>query len=222
MEEDILMNIPNKLTVGRFILSLVLIILMVFPYSACGWTPGILGTTGFTLIDLLCAIIFVVGAITDTLDGNIARKRHLVSDFGKFMDPLADKALVNSSIILLAVYKPDYLPAIFAVLFIIRDLAVDGLRFLSATNGVVIAANKWGKAKTVAQMIVLPFIFLNGFPLDYLLGDKTYIFTTVLIAIALVLSLISGGIYLYDGRAVFSNMNGESQTGNGEKKTDGR
>jgi CDP-diacylglycerol--glycerol-3-phosphate 3-phosphatidyltransferase len=94
------------------------------------------------------------------------------------------------------------MPVIFPVLMIIRDLAVDGLRFLAASKGQVIAANKWGKAKTVAQMIVIPFVFIAGFPFNYWLKGDTKILTTALTSVALALSLISGGIYIYDGRSV--------------------
>jgi CDP-diacylglycerol--glycerol-3-phosphate 3-phosphatidyltransferase len=204
-------NVPNRLTIARFVLSLVILFLMVFPYAACGWTPNEVGSSGFSVIDLVCCVLFIIGSITDTLDGNIARSQGLISDFGKFMDPLADKALVDTALIVLSVTKPTLLPVFITVLFVIRDLAVDGLRFLAASEGEVIAANKWGKTKTVAQMIAIPFIFLNGFPLNYLLKENTFYFTIVLISIALILSLISGGIYIYDGRRLIQNMAGVSK-----------
>ena len=194
------MNLPNKLTIMRFILSFILVVLMVWPYEATGISVLQIPTTGFNIIDLICCLLFIVAAVTDAFDGHIARSRNLVTDFGKFMDPLADKFLVNSSLIVLAVFNPDMLPAIVVVIMIGRDLAVDGLRFLAASKGEVIAANKFGKAKTIAQMIAIPFIFLNGFPFNYLFGEYTYIVPLVFICIALALSLISGYIYLYRGR----------------------
>lgn len=194
------MNLPNKLTIMRFILAFLLVVLMVWPYEATGVSVLEIPTTGFNIIDLICCLLFIVAAVTDAFDGNIARSRNLITDFGKFMDPLADKFLVNSSLIVLAVFKPDMLPAIVVVLMIGRDLAVDGLRFLAASKGEVIAANKFGKAKTIAQMIAIPFIFLNGFPFNYFLGEYTYIVPLVFICIALALSLISGWIYLHRGR----------------------
>ena len=97
-------NIPNILSISRFVLTIVLIILMGINFS---YNP-IIGNTNFKMIDLVCCIIFIVASFTDFLDGKIARKYHLVSNFGKFIDPLADKALVNSSLILLACYKSQY------------------------------------------------------------------------------------------------------------------
>lgn len=194
------MNLPNKLTLLRFVLALVTVVLMVLPWNSMGVTVVEIPTTGFTVVDLICCLFFITASITDAVDGHIARSRNLVTDFGKFMDPLADKFLVNASLIVLAVVKTSMLPAIVVVLFIGRDLAVDGLRFLAASKGEVIAANKWGKAKTIAQMIAIPFIFLNGFPFNYFLNEFTYIVPLVFICVALALSLISGGIYIYTGR----------------------
>jgi CDP-diacylglycerol--glycerol-3-phosphate 3-phosphatidyltransferase len=223
------MNLPNRLTIARFFASMVIILLMVFPYQACGWTPTEIGTSGFNLVDLLCCVLFVLASITDTLDGNIARSQHLISDFGKFMDPLADKALVNSALVLLAIYKPynaavanDPLSAnwmilsIFVVLMILRDIAVDGLRFVAASQGEVLAASYWGKAKTVAQMIAIPFVFVNGFPFTYVSELAAQIFSLVLIGIACVLSLISGGIYLHKGNKYFRNIETETCKKDGE------
>ena len=194
------MNLPNRLTLIRFLLAFVTVILMVLPWNNMGVNIVMIPTTGFNVVDLICCFFFIIASITDAVDGHIARSRNLVTDFGKFMDPLADKFLVNASLIVLAVVKSSMLPAIVVVLFIGRDLAVDGLRFLAASKGEVIAANKWGKAKTIAQMIAIPFIFLNGFPFNYILGEYTFIIPLIFICIALALSLISGGIYIYTGR----------------------
>ena len=194
------MNLPNRLTLFRFVLAFILIFLYVFPFSSLGVSVVEIPTTGFNVIDLVCTILFIVASITDLLDGNIARKRNLVTNFGKFMDPLADKFLVNSSLILLAVYKSNLLPAIIVILMIGRDLAVDGMRFIASSKGEVIAANIYGKLKTVVQMVVIPVIFLNGFPFNYLLKEYTFILTIVFASIALFFSLLSGIIYIYRGR----------------------
>lgn len=196
-------NIPNILSISRFVLTIVLIILMGINFS---YNP-IIGNTNFTMIDLVCCIIFIVASFTDFLDGKIARKYHLVSNFGKFIDPLADKALVNSSLILLACYKSQYsfFLGIVVALMILRDIAVDGLRFIAASKGEVIAANIYGKLKTVAQMLAIPFLFLNGFPLNYLTIEYAYILPEVLICLALVFSYISGFIYIYRGRKFILN-----------------
>lgn len=194
------MNTPNKITITRFILTIILIAIMVFPYNSCNINIPYLGNTGFNVIDLVGCIIFIVASITDFVDGHLARKNNLVTDFGKFMDPLADKFLVNSSLIILAVQKSNLLPVLIVVLMIGRDIAVDGIKLISAKKGRTVAANIYGKLKTVFQMIAIPVIFLNGFPLNYLLKENTYIITIILASLACLMSLISGVIYIYQNR----------------------
>lgn len=194
------MNTPNKITITRFILTIILIAIMVFPYNSCNINIPYLGNTGFNVIDLVECIIFIVASITDFVDGHLARKNNLVTDFGKFMDPLADKFLVNSSLIILAVQKSNLLPVLIVVLMIGRDIAVDGIKLISAKKGRTVAANIYGKLKTVFQMIAIPVIFLNGFPFNYLLKENTYIITIILASLACLMSLISGVIYIYQNR----------------------
>ncbi len=194
------MNTPNKITITRFILTIILIAIMVFPYNSCNINIPYLGNTGFNVIDLVGCIIFIVASITDFVDGHLARKNNLVTDFGKFMDPLADKFLVNSSLIILAVQKSNFLPVLIVVLMIGRDIAVDGIKLISAKKGRTVAANIYGKLKTVFQMIAIPVIFLNGFPFNYLLKENTYIITIILASLACLMSLISGVIYIYQNR----------------------
>ncbi len=194
------MNTPNKITITRFILTIILIAIMVFPYNSCNINIPYLGNTGFNVIDLVGCIIFIVASITDFIDGHLARKNNLVTDFGKFMDPLADKFLVNSSLIILAVQKSNLLPVLIVVLMIGRDIAVDGIKLISAKKGRTVAANIYGKLKTVFQMIAIPVIFLNGFPFNYLLKENTYIIAIILASLACLMSLISGVIYIYQNR----------------------
>lgn len=176
---------------------------------------------GFNWIDLLCCVIFIIGSITDAIDGHIARSRNLVTNLGKFLDPLADKFLVDSAFILLAT-RMDFaghfqiLP-IFPVLFIGRDLAMDGLRSIAAANGKVLAANMYGKVKTAIQMGLIPVLFLNGFPfslmnftsdIDLWLSTRfeyTYVITNVLVLIALFFSLLSMVIYFVQNRNVLKD-----------------
>lgn len=194
------MNLPNKITISRLIIAVIMIFFAVFPWANVGASSILttLGNTGFTILDLILAILFVVGSATDAIDGKIARKYNLITDFGKFFDPLADKFLVNSTLIFLACY--GRIPALIIILMIGRDLAVDGIRFMAASKGEVIAANIFGKLKTVFQMITIPFVMLNGFPFNYLFKEHTYIFLDVLLSITCAMSLISGFIYLYRGR----------------------
>ena len=194
------MNLPNKITISRLIIVVIMIFFAVFPWANVGASSILttLGNTGFTILDLILAILFVVGSATDAIDGKIARKYNLITDFGKFFDPLADKFLVNSALIFLACY--GRIPALIIILMIGRDLAVDGIRFMAASKGEVIAANIFGKLKTVFQMVTIPFVMLNGFPFNYLFKEHTYIFLDVLLNITCAMSLISGFIYLYRGR----------------------
>lgn len=194
------MNLPNKITISRLIIAVIMIFFAVFPWANVGASSILttLGNTGFTILDLILAIFFVVGSATDAIDGKIARKYNLITDFGKFFDPLADKFLVNSALIFLACY--GRIPALIIILMIGRDLAVDGIRFMAASKGEVIAANIFGKLKTVFQMVTIPFVMLNGFPFNYLFKEHTYIFLDVLLSITCAMSLISGFIYLYRGR----------------------
>lgn len=194
------MNLPNKITISRLIIAVIMIFFAVFPWANVGASSILttLGNTGFTILDLILAILFVVGSSTDAIDGKIARKYNLITDFGKFFDPLADKFLVNSALIFLACY--GRIPALIIILMIGRDLAVDGIRFMAASKGEVIAANIFGKLKTVFQMVTIPFVMLNGFPFNYLFKEHTYIFLDVLLSITCAMSLISGFIYLYRGR----------------------
>lgn len=194
------MNLPNKITISRLIIAVIMIFFAVFPWANVGASSILttLGNTGFTILDLILAILFVVGSATDAIDGKIARKYNLITDFGKFFDPLADKFLVNSALIFLACY--GRIPALIIILMIGRDLAVDGIRFMAASKDEVIAANIFGKLKTVFQMVTIPFVMLNGFPFNYLFKEHTYIFLDVLLSITCAMSLISGFIYLYRGR----------------------
>lgn len=179
-----------------------------------------LGPLSFNAIQLIITILFISACITDAIDGHIARKKNIVTNFGKFMDPLADKFLVNSTLILL-VSSPQYwhdiqtattIPVLIVVLMVGRDIAVDGLRLLASKSGEVIAANIYGKIKTVMQMIVIPMILLGGFPysLITLAGDYTdivNIISTILLGLTCLMSVISGIIYIIKGKKVLKGGN---------------
>lgn len=195
------MNTPNKITVSRLFIAFAMILFLVFPWWPAAMTDQ-LGSTGLSVVDIVATALFIAGALTDAVDGHLARRDHLVTDFGKFFDPLADKFLVNSALVILAVRSPDLLPVLIVVLMIGRDLAVDGLRLLAAHKGQVIAANIFGKLKTVCQMVAIPLVMLKGFPFNYWLKGNTYILVVVLVSITLAMSLVSGAIYLYRGRAL--------------------
>ena len=162
------MNLPNKLTILRVIMVpfFVLFMLTDIGGSANKW---------------ISLILFVVASLTDLLDGKIARKYNLVTNFGKFMDPLADKLLVCSALICF-VGKGE-LAAWIVIIIIAREFIISGFRLVASDNGVVIAANYWGKFKTVSQMIMIILIILD---LDFL-----NILTQIFIWIALALTVIS-------------------------------
>ena len=153
------MNLPNQLTVFRIILIPVFIILLSVPYA---WQS--LDVTGvmLPLNWLLAAIVFAVASITDFLDGQIARRQHLVTNFGKFADPLADKLLVMTALIFLTGF--NVVPAWMTAVIVIRELAVTGLRTLIVeNNGKVLAAQMPGKIKTFSQMFAIFFLYLKDF-----------------------------------------------------------
>lgn len=217
------MNTPNKITSIRLALAFVVIIvfsLSFIPASATFTPEIVIGQLhmGFNWIDIVCCILFIIASITDAIDGHIARSRNLVTDFGKFLDPFADKFLVDSSLLLLCVrldWSGHYqvMPFLIA-LFIGRDLAMDGFRMVAAGKGTILAANIWGKVKTAVQMGLIPVLFLNGFPFSLIPNELnlnswlttrfqyTYILTNIFVLITLFFSLLSLGIYLYKNRAV--------------------
>lgn len=157
------MNLPNKLTIARVIA-----------------VPFFIGAYYFSWY-LLAFIIFVAASLTDMLDGKIARKYNLVTNFGKFMDPLADKLLVCSALICLVELKE--LPAWMVIVIISREFIISGFRLVASDNGVVIAASYWGKFKTTFQMIAVVLLIV-GIP-------ALSMVTTAVVWIALVLTVIS-------------------------------
>ncbi len=191
------MNLPNKITIFRMVLvvALVAILLLPFNYSYVG------NSSVLTWQYLIAFIIFIVASFSDFVDGYVARKYDLVTTFGKFMDPIADKLLVNTSFIILAIQGPVRIPAIVVIIMIGRDIVVDALRMISVEKGIVIAASKLGKLKTVTQMIALSFIFLADWPFVYL-GTDGWIGISLCYLAALI-SLISGIDYVIKGRKVF-------------------
>ncbi len=141
------MNLPNKLTILR-------VIMIPFFVVALLWNGGTDQTLRY-----VAAGIFIVASFTDFLDGNIARKHNLVTNFGKFMDPLADKLLVCSALICLI--ELDQIPAWMVIIIIGREFIISGFRLVASDNGVVIAASYWGKFKTVFQMAAVILLILN-------------------------------------------------------------
>ena len=176
------MNLPNKLTIFRVIL---------IPFFVFFLLTDVLGANG----DYLALVIFIVASLTDMLDGKIARKYNLVTNFGKFMDPLADKLLVCSAMICLV--EMGRIPAWIVIVIISREFIISGFRLIAAENGIVIAANYWGKFKTVSQMIMIILLLID-------LGGVFDILEQIFIWLSLALTVISLITYIWQNRSVLS------------------
>lgn len=175
------MNLPNKITLLRVALIPVFAVLALapIPYG-----------------DIWAAIIFFIAAISDAVDGNIARGRGLVTNFGKFADPLADKMLVGVAMVCLVTM--GRLPAWVLIIILCREFIVDGLRMIAVEKGEVIAASKWGKLKTLFQMIMVIMLLISS--LGFLQHAFYDILCWIVIIIAVALTLWSGFDYLRQGR----------------------
>lgn len=162
------MNLPNKLTLFRIVLIPVIILVYLFPYASFGIEPAVfsIGTVSISIINIVALVIYVVAAVTDALDGHIARSRNLITTFGKFADPIADKLLTTTMFLLFL--SRGMIPFIPVFIMIARDTVVDGCRMLAASNGKVVAAQMMGKLKTVFQMVTVALILLNNLPFELL------------------------------------------------------
>ena len=179
------MNLPNKLTLFRVILIPFFVFFLLAPYFE-----------GYG--NYIAVAIFIVASITDFLDGKIARKYNLVTNFGKFMDPLADKLLVCSALICLI--QLELIPAWVVILIIAREFIISGFRLVASDNGVVIAASYWGKFKTAFQMLTVIVLILN-------IPNKVFtILGTVLIYVSLALTVISLIDYIAKNKDVLKDQ----------------
>ncbi len=180
------MNLPNTLTLVRIVM------IPIFMVAILLKLPG--GKAYFYYQDQVAAIIFVLAAATDGIDGYIARKWSQVTNLGKFLDPLADKLLVSAALI--ALIQLGTVSAWIVWVILAREFAVTGLRAIAASEGVVISASKLGKLKTLAQVVAITALILKDWPLSYL---HIYIGQPILY-IALILTIISGVDYLVKSR----------------------
>ena len=197
------MNIPTKITVSRIGLTIALLVyLLVLNYLPS--LPIIyLGNSNFgvSIYSLIAAIVFVIASTTDLLDGYLARKWKQVTDLGKFLDPVADKLLVDSLLIYL-VLPHTYInqltiPTYAAIIMIVRDLVCDALRFIAAGKGRVLSANIFGKIKTVLQMVSITLLLLNGWPFSYFdLNWGCWRIAYIFLYLSTFASFMSGLIYV--------------------------
>lgn len=195
------MNLANKLTIFRIILVPIMIIIPFFQLQGELW--------GIPTTYLLLEVIFIIASFTDKLDGSIARSRNQITTFGKFLDPIADKILVIVSMLILV--EANRLPAWLPAIVIIREFVVSGYRLVAVEkNGNVIAADIWGKLKTVTQMIgiALAFIDINAFGAFLTENLTGYAFilnvlTTIILTISVIATIFSGFNYLKGSKELF-------------------
>lgn len=187
------MNLPNKITLARiFLVPVVMLFLLVrFDFGVF-----IFGTFKITYSEIIATLIFIIAASTDGLDGYIARKKKLVTNLGKFLDPLADKLLISA--VLISLVEMQRLDAWVAILIISREFAVTGLRLVAVAEGQVIAASNWGKLKTVIQIIAVSALMINNFPFSYI-GLP---FSTIMVWAAVIITLFSGIDYFVKNKHV--------------------
>ena len=181
-----IMNLPNKLTLLRVVLIVPFVIILL---SDCFGEYS----------RWIALAIFIVASLTDLLDGKIARKYNLVTNFGKFMDPLADKVLVCSAMICLVHLSPDLLPAWAVIIILAREFIISGFRLVASDAGIVIAASMWGKCKTVSQMTMV-IIMLADIRWKYM-----PVITSAIMWIAVILTVISLVDYIWKNRGVLAD-----------------
>ena len=221
------MNLPTKITVTRIVAIVVMIISLFVLNLIPDFQTIELGNTGINLVFLIIFVVFLIACYTDHLDGYLARKNNQVTDLGKFLDPVADKLLVNSLVIFLiaphmfARYIPapsdgGYIASFSmwcAIILVARDIVVDALRFVAASKGKVIAANIFGKLKTVLEMVAIGAVLLNGFPFRYFDASwpEGLHIVDFLVYLATLASLLSGIIYVVQNKHVFKEDEVEKQ-----------
>lgn len=191
------MNLPNKITVSRIILSIIVLIMMVIPFNELGInfpTYLIAGRVTVNLKYIICAVIFIIASLTDSLDGYLARKNNQVTDFGKVMDAIADKILVNGILIVLAC--DGFITPAIPVIIITRDTFVDSIKMVAGQSGHAVGASILGKLKTICMMTGVSLMLLYNLPFELIGINVAY----GLIIIATVLSVISGIQYFQNNK----------------------
>ena len=190
------MNLPNKITIIRIILSFILMLLLILPWYNLGvdWPVYEVCGIGVNLKYIIAGVIFLVASLSDFIDGYLARKNDMVTDFGKVADAIADKVLVNGLLIILAYER--IIPVVIPVVIITRDIVVDSLKMLSGNKGKVVAASKLGKIKTACMMSGLTFTLFYNLPFELI----NFPLSDLLLLVATIMSIISGCDYYYQSK----------------------
>ena len=189
------MNFANNLTKSRIIMAIIILTILLFPWSDIHFTFPTFLVAGKVLVDskyIIAGFIFVMASVTDYLDGQTARKEKKTSDYGAIMDAIADKVLVNGVLIVLA-YQ-GFISVLIPVIIVLRDTIVDALRIGAASKKVIVKANKWGKLKTATMLMGISLMLFYNLPFEIW---NIYL-AEILIDIATVLSVASGVIYYFD------------------------
>lgn len=199
------MNLPNKITMSRIVLSLIIIILLLFPFDATGVSLPKIFVNESIVIDIkyiVAGVLFVVASLTDFVDGHIARKYNMVTDFGKMLDAIADKVLVNAILIILA--STGFISAIIPVIIVVRDIVVDTIKMVAGNKGRVVAAIYTGKIKTACMMVGITLTLFYNLPFE-LWNIRV---SDALLIIAAVLSVVSAIQYFDMNKdLIFDNQN---------------
>lgn len=183
------MNLPNKITISRIILSIILILILIFPFDSIGISTYKLFVAEKLVIDIkyiIAGILFIIASLTDFLDGYIARKYNMVTDFGKMVDAIADKLLVDSVLIILS--STGFINPIIPVVIVARDIVADTIKMIAASKGKVVAAIKTGKIKTACLMIGITLTLFYNLPFELINKRVSDIF----LIIATIMAIISG------------------------------
>lgn len=187
------MNLANKITLARIILVPVIMLFLLVRFD---WGSVTFAGATITYSEIIATLIFIIAASTDGLDGYIARKRKLVTNLGKFLDPLADKLLITAALISLV--DKGSVAAWMAIVIISREFAVTGLRLVAAADGQVIAASKLGKLKTITQIVAICAVMLNNFPFSMI----RFPFDWLAMWMAVIITIYSGVDYFLKNKEV--------------------
>ncbi len=186
------MNLPNKITMARIYISIFIIAILLFPFDNAGIIVPKLFINESIVVDIkyiIAGVLFIIAAASDFVDGYVARKYNLITDFGKMMDAIADKVLVNSVLIILA--SQGFIHALIPVIIILRDTVVNSIKMIAGSKGNVVAASMLGKIKTVCLMVGIVLTLFYNLPFELF----NFRVAELLLTIACILSLISGYQY---------------------------